>query len=146
GIDNPPFLKRVFTNKTNALLDAIYFVPRRVGMASGMAFGAAVALAGSLLLLNGLGTITGNPILYGLSGRAWLVGRLLAVAGEVLLIYLGVECFRGARKNGTLSLRLPRAKPTGAQIYFIGATNVDVNVLDPALTRAGRMGRHINFR
>ena len=27
GIDNPPFMKRVFTNKTNAVLDAIYFVP-----------------------------------------------------------------------------------------------------------------------
>jgi ATP-dependent Zn protease len=146
GIDNPPFLKRVFTNKTNALLDAIYFVPRRVGRAWGMVIGAAIALGGSLLLLNGLGTITGNPILYGMSGRHWIVWRLLAVAGEVLLIYLGVECFRSARKNGTLSLRLPRARPTGAQIYFIGATNVPVEVLDPALTRPGRMGRHITFR
>jgi ATP-dependent Zn protease len=146
GIDNPPFLKRVFTNKTNAILDAIYFVPRRVGRAWGMLFGAAVALGGSLLLLNGLGTITGNPILYGMSGRHWIVWRLLAVAGEVLLIYLGVECFRTARKDGTLSLRLPRAKPTGAQIYFIGATNVPITALDPALTRPGRMGRHITFR
>ena len=78
-----------------------------------MVFGTFVALGGSLLLLNGLGTITGNPILYGLSGRHWIVWRLLAVAGEVLLIYLGVECFRSARRNGTLSMRLPRAKPTG---------------------------------
>ena len=146
GIDNPPFFKRVLTNKTNAILDAIYFVPRRVGKAWGMATGAAIALAGSLLLLNGLGTITGNPILYGMSGRHWIVWRLLAVAGEVLLIYLGVECFRSARKDGTLSIRLPRAKPTGAQIYFIGATNVPVQNLDPALTRPGRMGRHITFR
>jgi ATP-dependent Zn protease len=146
GIDNPPFLKRVFTSKTNALLDAIYFVPRRVGRAWGMAFGAFTALAGSLLLLNGLGTITGNPILYGMSGRHWIVWRLLAVVGEVLLIYLGVECFRSSRRTGTLSMRLPRAKPSGAQIYFIGATNVPVEVLDPALTRPGRMGRHITFR
>ena len=43
-------------------------------------------------------------------------------------------------------MRLPRAKPTGAQIYFIGATNVPVRNLDPALTRPGRMGRHITFR
>jgi ATP-dependent Zn protease len=146
GIDNPPFFKRVLTNKTNAILDAVYFVPRRIGRGWGMAFGAWVALGGSLLLLNGLGTITGNPILYGMSGRHWIVWRLLAVAGEVLLIYLGVECFRTARKDGTLSLRLPRAKPTGAQIYFIGATNVPVQNLDPALTRPGRMGRHITFR
>ena len=146
GIDNPPFFKRVLTNKTNAILDAVYFVPRRVGKAWGMAIGAATALGGSLLLLNGLGTITGNPILYGMSARHWIVWRLIAVGAEVLLIYLGVECFRSARKDGTLSLRLPRAKPTGAQIYFIGATNVPVQNLDPALTRPGRMGRHITFR
>jgi len=30
GIDNPPFMKRVVTNKTNALLDASFMVPRRV--------------------------------------------------------------------------------------------------------------------
>jgi len=146
GIDNPPFLKRVFTSKANALLDAIYFVPRRIGKGWGMAFGAWTVLLGSMLLLNGLGSITGNPILYGMSGRHWIVWRLLAVAGEVLLIYLGVESFRAARRDGTLSMRLPRAKPTGAQIYFIGATNVPVEVLDPALTRPGRMGRHITFR
>ena len=34
----------------------------------------------------------------------------------------------------------------GAQIYFIGATNVPVENLDPALTRPGRMGRHVTFR
>ncbi len=36
GIDNPPFFKRVITNKTNAFLDAIYFVPRRLGKTWGM--------------------------------------------------------------------------------------------------------------
>ncbi len=49
-------------------------------------------------------------------------------------------------KVGGVSLRIPRAKPTGAQIYFIGATNVPMEVLDPALTRPGRMGRHVWFR
>ncbi len=43
-------------------------------------------------------------------------------------------------------LRLPKAKPTGNQIYFIGATNVPLQALDPALVRPGRMGRHIHFR
>src|SRR3954470_3665793 len=77
GIDSPPFLRRVLTNRINTLLDASYLVPRRLG--------------------------------------AW-------------------------------SLRIPRARPRGEQIYFIGATNVPMERLDPALTRPGRMGRHVNFR
>ena len=77
GIDNPPFFKKFFTNKTNTLLDGIYIVPRRVGKRS---------------------------------------------------------------------LRLPGARPRKEQIYFIGATNVPVDRLDPALTRPGRMGRHVWFR
>ena len=77
GIDNPPFFKKFFTNKTNTFLDGIYIVPRRLGR---------------------------------------------------------------------LSVRLPAAKPRKEQIYFIGATNVPVDRLDPALTRPGRMGRHVWFR
>ena len=77
GIDNPPFLRRFFTNRVNGLLDAIYIVPRRLGK---------------------------------------------------------------------MSLRLPPPRPLGAQIYFIGATNVPMERLDPALTRPGRMGRHVWFR
>ena len=77
GIDNPPFMRRVLTNRINGFLDAIYIVPTRIG-------------------------------------------------------------------DRKLRLRPPR--PTGAQIYFIGATNVPVGNLDPALTRPGRMGRHITFR
>jgi len=45
-----------------------------------------------------------------------------------------------------MSLRLPPARPTGNQIYFIGATNVPLEALDPALRRPGRMGRHVWFR
>jgi ATP-dependent Zn protease len=77
GIDNPPFFKKFITNKTNALLDGIYVVPRRIKR---------------------------------------------------------------------MSLRLPAAKPRREQIYFIGATNVSIDVLDPALIRPGRMGRHVWFR
>ena len=47
---------------------------------------------------------------------------------------------------GRLSLRMPPAKLRKEQIYFIGACNVPLASLDPALTRAGRMGRHIYFR
>jgi cell division protease FtsH len=77
GIDNPPFMRRTMTNRLNTFLDALYFVPRRVGR---------------------------------------------------------------------FSLRLPHARPSGNQIYFIGATNVPMEMLDPALTRPGRMGRHVWFR
>jgi len=77
GIDNPPFFKKFCTSKTNALLDGIYIVPRRIGRRS---------------------------------------------------------------------FRIPAARPRREQIYFIGATNVPVDRLDPALTRPGRLGRHVWFR
>jgi cell division protease FtsH len=50
------------------------------------------------------------------------------------------------RKAGRFSLRVPRPKPRKDQIYFIGATNVPIAQLDPALTRPGRMGRHVWLR
>ncbi|MDE3025543.1 MAG: AAA family ATPase, partial [Acidobacteriota bacterium] len=77
GMDNPPFTRRLLTNKVNTWLDASYVIPRRIGR---------------------------------------------------------------------VSLRLPRPRPRKEQIYFIGATNVPVQNLDPALTRPGRMGRHVWFR
>jgi cell division protease FtsH len=77
GIDNPPFMRRMLTNRINTFLDASYVVPRRLGK---------------------------------------------------------------------IPLRVPQARPTGNQIYFIGATNVPIENLDPALTRPGRLGRHVWFR
>jgi len=50
------------------------------------------------------------------------------------------------RRVGKVELRLPHVKPSSSQIYFIGATNVPIEMLDPALTRPGRMGRHVWFR
>jgi ATP-dependent Zn protease len=50
------------------------------------------------------------------------------------------------RKLGKVPLRIPRPGPSNEQIYFIGACNVPLQVLDPALIRPGRMGRHIWFR
>ncbi|MFL5920788.1 MAG: AAA family ATPase, partial [Gaiellaceae bacterium] len=50
------------------------------------------------------------------------------------------------RRLGRVKFRLPHARPAGNQIYFIGATNVPMEMLDPALTRPGRMGRHVWFR
>src|SRR3954449_495869 len=77
GIDEPPFFRKWLTKKFNTFLDALYFVPRKVG-----------------------GT--------------------------------------------TLRVRPP--KPRSEQVYFIGATNVPLEQLGPALLRPGRMGRHIYFR
>jgi ATP-dependent Zn protease len=77
GIDEPPMLKKFFTNRINTFLDAIFVVPSKVGR---------------------------------------------------------------------MSLRLSPPPPRPEQIYFIGACNVPIEVLDPALTRPGRMGRHIWFR
>jgi ATP-dependent Zn protease len=50
------------------------------------------------------------------------------------------------RRLGQRALRLPSPKPRPEQIYFIGATNVPIDRLDPALIRPGRMGRHVWFR
>ena len=47
---------------------------------------------------------------------------------------------------GRIPLRLRKPRPRTEQIFFIGATNVPIEVLDPALTRPGRMGRHVWFR
>jgi ATP-dependent Zn protease len=50
------------------------------------------------------------------------------------------------RKVAGRSLRLRPPKPRRDEIYFIGATNVPMEALDPALVRPGRMGRHVHFR
>ena len=77
GVDDPPFMKRFFTNRLNTFLDATYIVPQKIRR---------------------------------------------------------------------MALRLPRPKPSREQVFFIGATNVPIQRLDPALIRPGRMGRHIWFR
>jgi ATP-dependent Zn protease len=55
-------------------------------------------------------------------------------------------CYIVPQRIGALKLRFPTPKPRPEQIYFIGATNVPIDNLDPALIRPGRMGRHIWFR
>jgi cell division protease FtsH len=59
--------------------------------------------------------------------------------------FLDATYFIPARA-GRFKLRVPRPKPRKDQIYFIGATNVPLAQLDPALTRPGRMGRHVWLR
>jgi cell division protease FtsH len=50
------------------------------------------------------------------------------------------------QKVGRLRLRLRPPRPRKEEVYFIGACNVPLQQLDPALVRPGRMGRHIYFR
>jgi SpoVK/Ycf46/Vps4 family AAA+-type ATPase len=77
GIDEPPLTRRFLTRRLNTFLDALYFVPQRIGK---------------------------------------------------------------------LRLRLKPPRPRKEEVYFVGACNVPLEQLDPALTRPGRMGRHIYFR
>jgi ATP-dependent Zn protease len=55
-------------------------------------------------------------------------------------------CYVIPRRLGRMSFRLPRPRTAPEQIYFIGACNVPIEMLDPALIRPGRMGRHVWFR
>jgi hypothetical protein len=50
------------------------------------------------------------------------------------------------QRVGRLRLRLKPPRPRKEEVYFIGACNVPLAQLDPALVRPGRMGRHIYFR
>src|SRR5581483_1604140 len=136
GIDNPPFFRRFYTSRINSLLDAVYVVPRRLGKTSGRIFAIALMVVGACFFVEGVG----QP--FAMS----TLGAIFLAAAGLLAALVGVNVWRGVTKNGTASLRMPPPRPTGAQIYFIGATNVPMQNLDPALTRPGRMGRHVQFR
>ncbi len=111
-------------------------------------------------LLTGIGQRIGNYIMPGMGG----MGGGMAL-NQLLIQMDGVDdppfwrkfwtnrvnnildaLYIVPRKVGSATLRMPNAKPRSEQIYFIGATNVPLERLDPALVRPGRMGRHIWFR
>jgi ATP-dependent Zn protease len=146
GVDNPPWKKRFVTSKTNAFLDAVYIVPRRVGKTWGRLIGAAFVVGFTLLLLNFVLQLVAEAPIYRPMTAVESVWNILFSALCIWLIYVGIRIWRAAGADETTSLRLPRARPTGNQIYFIGATNVPLQNLDPALVRPGRMGRHVTFR
>jgi cell division protease FtsH len=100
----------------------------RIMMPGGMMGGGGLALNQLLVVMDGIG----NPSF----GRKML-GRLNTLFDALYFI---------PSRVGRVSLRLPPAKLRKEQIYFIGACNVPLEALDPALTRPGRMGRHIRFR
>jgi hypothetical protein len=138
-------MRRVLTNKSNSFLDASYLVPRKVGKAVGTLLGVALSALGLLLLVNDIAWASGTTIVdFKLGDSTFLKTAFIVV--DILILWFGIAATRQAQTKGALGLRLPKAKPNTAQIYFIGATNVPLDRLDPALIRPGRMGRHVWFR
>ena len=95
----------------------------------GFSGGGQLALNQLLVVMDGIG----EPPFW----RRFWTGRVNTLLD---MLYVVPMRARGRR------LRLPRPKPRSEQIFFIGATNVPIDALDPALMRPGRMGRHIWFR
>jgi ATP-dependent Zn protease len=94
----------------------------------GMGYGS-TALNQLLVVMDGMGE---PPVM-----RKFLTNRVNTFLDAVFVV---------PQRIGRVSLRLPPPSPRKEEIYFIGATNVPLDVLDPALVRPGRMGRHIWFR
>jgi cell division protease FtsH len=95
-------------------------------------------------MMGGQGQLALNQLLVTMDGidnppfmRRFLTNRINSFLDAIYIV---------PRRVKRANFRLPPPKPLGAQIYFIGATNVPMEVLDPALTRPGRMGRHVWFR
>jgi ATP-dependent Zn protease len=95
-------------------------------------------------MMGGMGQLALNQLLVTMDGidnppfwRRFWTTRINTVLDATYIV---------PRRLGEHSLRLPAPRPTGNQIYFIGATNVPLEQLDPALRRPGRMGRHVWFR
>jgi cell division protease FtsH len=110
-----------FTTRVNSTLNFMF--------PGGMGGGGSLALNQLLVVMDGID----NPP---------LMRKILSSKTNTLLDAIYIV----PRRLGRMSLRLPAARPRREQIYFIGATNVPVDRLDPALTRPGRMGRHVWFR
>jgi ATP-dependent Zn protease len=146
GMDNPPFLRRIVTNRVNTLLDAVFVVPVRVRRAVGFVVGAVTVLGSAFVLVNELIQMAGGNAPVGTiatTSRFWEVVVLLLFGGGFVG---GLGVWRRSLKEESVSLRLNPPRPRKEQVYFIGATNVPLESLDPALTRPGRMGRHVWFR
>ncbi len=147
GVDNPPFFKRIRRKLWNTTLDAVFVIPRRLRRLVGGICTALVAIFAVFLLVDQIFTLSNaSPPIQALTPKHshdWTVFYVFIAAG---MLSMTLKWYRSLRANGTVELRLGRSRPAGGQIYFIGATNVALQALDPALTRAGRMGRHVWFR
>jgi uncharacterized membrane protein len=95
-------------------------------------------------MFGGGGGLALNQLLVQMDGigeapftRRFLTNRINTILDALYLI---------PRRIGKVSLRLPAPRAATEQVFFIGATNVPIDRLDPALIRPGRMGRHVWFR
>src|SRR5262245_53109015 len=95
----------------------------------GMGMGGGLALNQLLVVMDGID----NPPFF----KKFFTNKLNTLLDGIYIV---------PRRVRSTSLRIPAARPRKEQIYFIGATNVPIDALDPALTRPGRMGRHVWFR
>jgi SpoVK/Ycf46/Vps4 family AAA+-type ATPase len=98
-------------------------------MIPGMGGGGSLALNQLLVVMDGID----DPPLT----RKFVTNRLNTFLDALYIV---------PQRIGKLRLRKKPPRPRKEEIYFIGACNVPLHVLDPALTRPGRMGRHIFFR
>jgi ATP-dependent Zn protease len=115
-----------------------------LGFSARMAHRVAAGVPGGMGGMFGGGGNALNALLVVMDGmneppafKKWYTNRFNTLLDATFLI---------PQKLGKVRLRLPPASPRGEEIYFIGACNVPIDSLDPALTRPGRMGRHIWFR
>jgi cell division protease FtsH len=114
---------------TQTLLGRLAGIVNQLPVPGGMSGTGQLALNQLLVVMDGIG----NPPYMKKLKRNWF--NTFLDATYVL-----------PRRLGRMSLRLPKARPRNEQIYFIGACNVPIESLDPALTRPGRLGRHVWFR
>jgi len=98
-------------------------------MIPGMGGGGSLALNQLLVVMDGID----DPPLT----RKFVTNRLNTFLDALYIV---------PQRIGRLRLRKKPPRPRKEEIYFIGACNVPLHVLDPALIRPGRMGRHIFFR
>ncbi|HTX32432.1 MAG TPA: AAA family ATPase [Solirubrobacteraceae bacterium] len=118
----PPAIPPIFT-KPAEVINRFMFPGNFGGQSGGL------ALNQLLVQMDGIGEA---PM-----GRRMITNRINTLLDAIYLV---------PRKVGKVSLRLPAPGPADEQVFFIGATNVPIDRLDPALIRPGRMGRHVWFR
>ncbi len=131
-LENEEWRERVFAERAP---ERPARFPAQIGSAVNRVFpgmfggGGQLALNQLLVIMDGIG----NPPFV----RKTLTNRMNTFLDATYVI---------PQRIGRLRLRLRRPGPRREQIYFIGACNVPIESLDPALTRPGRMGRHVWFR
>ena len=167
GVDNPPFWKKFWTNRANSFFDAIYIVPRRVKKRMGLrGRGAASTPCGAFLLPElppGHGRPT-TPIYAPITASA-TVWNMIVMASRRSSWSSGVGS--GARPRAGSSAGKTRSSGTRSPTRSRATTTTTSRsacrgpsrpatrstssarrtsrstALDPALTRPGRMGRHV---